>query len=309
MRHNKLGTLATLLAVSLAACTQAQDAEDAPSAKAAHGENLSEACSSVDAETGELVPFARLIQLRMELRYRTDYRHEFDSGDGTASNQTEMNALVQGSADLLACTWKEFGYNQYMFHPASEDDLPPFPNTASGTASLKGLATTHAVVHGETITSKQTVEASGKRRGLTLAIPTRDETMPDDDGTCILVDFDAPMSGSQVLDATGSEGGHKHEESSPASLVDNNYSAFDVRTHADGESEFTNHSLRLCDGPRNRPDPIPQDLPARGMTISQDESVWSRSGEWVGHNSMPSERRYLDFSLKVVPRTLPYPNP
>jgi len=45
------------------------------------------------------------------------------------------------------------------------------------------------------------------------------------------------------------------------------------------------------------------------MTISADESVWARSGDWIGHNSMRAEHRYIDFSLKVVPRTLQYPNP
>lgn len=307
MKRNTLGTLASLLAFSLAACTQAQDAEGAPPANA-HEHNLSEACSSVDAQTGELVPFARLIQMHVELRYRTDYLHEFHADDGSASDRTEMNALVEGSADLLACTWKEFGRNQYMFHPAREDELPPFPNTASGSASLKGVRTGHAVVHGQTITTKQTVQANGKLRGLTVSIPTRDETMPTE-GSCLQVAFDAPMSGNLVLDSTSTEGSHKHEESSPESLEDDAYSAFAVRTYDQGESEFTNNSLTLCDGPRNRPDPIPQDLPARGMTISADESVWARSGEWVGHNSVPAEHRYIDFSLKVVPRTLQYPNP
>jgi hypothetical protein len=64
MTRNTLGTLATVLAFSLAACTQAQDVEGAPLAKADH-RNLSEACSSVDAQTGELLPFARLIQVHV----------------------------------------------------------------------------------------------------------------------------------------------------------------------------------------------------------------------------------------------------
>lgn len=307
MTRNTLGTLATVLAFSLAACTQAQDVEGAPPAKADH-RNLSEACSSVDAQTGELLPFARLIQVHVELRYRTEYLHDFHADDGSASDRTEMNALVEGSADLLACTWKEFGYNQYMFHPAREDELPPFPNTASGSASLTGMRTGHAVVHGQTITTKQTVQAGGKLRGLSLSIPTRDESMPAD-GTCIQVAFDAPMSGSQVLDATSTDGAHKHEESPPESLEDDVYSAFAVRNYDQGESEFINNSLTLCSGPRNRPDPIPQNLPAGGMTISADESVWARRGEWIGHNSVPAEHRYVDFSLKVVPRTLQYPNP
>jgi hypothetical protein len=309
MKRNTFGTLASLLAFSLAACTQAQDAEDAPLAKPTHGEKLSQACSSVDAETGELVPFARLIQMHVELRYRTNYLHEFRADDGSASERTEMHALVEGSADLLACTWKEFGRNQYMFHPASEDELPPFPNTASGSASLEGARTASALVHSETITSKETVQANGKLRGLTLSIPTRDESTADENGTCIQVGFDAPMTGSLVLDVTSTDGNHKHEESPPASLEPSTYSAFAVRTYNQGESEFTNNSLTLCDGPRNRPDAIPQELPARGMTISADESVWTRNGEWIGHNSLPAERRYIDFSLKIVPRTLQYPNP
>ncbi len=307
MKRNTLGTLASLLAFSLAGCSPAPEAEDAPSAKSAHGQKLSQACSSVDAETGELVPFARLIQLHVELRYRTDYLHEFNADDGSASDRTEMHALVEGTADLLACTWEEFGRKQYMFHPASEDELPPFPNTASGSASLTGERTGRALVHGETISSKETVQANGKLRGLTLSIPTRDETLGN--GTCIQVAFDAPMSGRHVLDVASTDGNHKHEESPPDSLQEGTYSAFAVRTYAEGEPEFINNSLTLCDGPRNRPDPIPQDLPAQGMTISADESVWTRNGEWIGHNSLPAEHRYIDFSLKVVPRTLPYPNP
>ncbi len=66
MKRTTLGTLASLLAFSLAGCSPAPEAEDGPSAKSAHGLNLSQACSSVDAETGELVPFARLIQLHVE---------------------------------------------------------------------------------------------------------------------------------------------------------------------------------------------------------------------------------------------------
>lgn len=309
MKRNKLVTLAILLAVPLAACMQPQDAWEAPPANPANSPDLSEACSSVDAETGALVPFARLIQVHVELRYRVDYLSEFNDNDGTASNRTEMHALVQGSADLLACTWKEFGYNQYMFHPAREDELPPFPAPASGTVSLKGLRTGRAVVHGETITTKETVQASGKLRGITLSVPTRDETMPDGDGTCIEVGFDAPMSGNWTLDVASTDGTRKHEERSPESLEGSVYSAFAVRTYDTGESEFINHSLTLCDGPRNRPDQMTQGLPAGGMTISPDESVWTRSGEWVGHNTVPAEHRYIDFSLKVVPRTLPYPNP
>jgi hypothetical protein len=237
-----------------------------------------------------------------------EYHHGFRSDDGTVVQQTDMDAQVQGTADLLACTWKEFGRNQYVFHPVREDELPAFPNTASGTASFSGKSTGRALVHGETITTTQTVDARGKLRAVALSIPTRDEAMPDA-GTCIQLAFDAPMSGKSVLDAASTDGTRKHEETSPDSLGESVYSAFAIRTYETGESEFINHDLTLCDGPRNQPSPIPQELPAGGMTVSADETEWTRSGEWIGHNSMPSEHRYLDFSLKVVPRTLQYPNP
>jgi hypothetical protein len=42
-----------------------------------------------------------------------------------------------------------------------------------------------------------------------LVDPNRDETTPAD-GTCIQVAFAAPMSGSLVLDATSTDGSHKH---------------------------------------------------------------------------------------------------
>jgi len=53
------------------------------------------------------------------------------------------------------------------------------------------------------------VQVNGKLRGLTLSIPTRDETTPAD-GTRIQVAFAASMSGSLVLDATSTDGSHKH---------------------------------------------------------------------------------------------------
>ncbi|MEO6104365.1 MAG: hypothetical protein ABIP44_12125, partial [Pseudoxanthomonas sp.] len=66
MKALKSGLATVALLGSLGACSVADTGNADPAPRAKGG--LSEACSSTDAETGELLPGAKLVQLDLQLR-------------------------------------------------------------------------------------------------------------------------------------------------------------------------------------------------------------------------------------------------
>ena len=286
---------------ALAACgvveTDDTEAADAPDTVAS-GE-ASEACSGIDAETGELLPYGDLIQVDLQLRYEASRHNEFSADD--VSWLSDVASSVDGTSSQLACMSERYGYTQFRFRPYRDRQRPAFPVVTHGTAWLKGSRTHQA--SGATILEEADISGPLERLAIDT-ITVRDQTNADE--VCVMLEFFAPLSGSAVRTITA-PGLSRREDIDPDVLVGDSYSAMSVRSYDGDTHEFGSGGLTICAGTEDPTDRVVGYVPPDGLQISPDEKVWTRDGPWAGHLSGPAEKRSIHFRMEIVPRTLDYP--
>lgn len=275
------------------------DDADAPDTVASG--DVYEACSGIDAETGELLPYGQLIQVDLQLRFEASRHNEFRGDD--VHWKSDVASSVDGNSSQLACMSERYGYSQFRFRPVRDDELPPFPVETHGTARLNGTRLNQT----ENATVLEEVDVSGQLEHLAIdTITVRDQTNADE--VCVMLRFSAPLSGSAVRTITA-PGLNRREDIDPDEVVSDSYSAMATMNYGDGDGDsFRNNRLTICAGPQT-PGPYVSGTNPQNLQISDNGKVWTREGPWVGHSSGPNEKRTVSFRMEIVPRTLEYANP
>ncbi|GEM_PF-2335728 len=292
MRH---GRTLWLLAACLAAagCGAAPDT-DAP-VLVTPGDADAGPCVTYYADNNEIADRGRLVQLDFTFRYGGTRSARMHSED--TSMELDARSLVEGSGSQLACAWDSDLYEggvRYELVRNDGDEARPLPGTHTGSALLKGTRVSHA--DGTTI--HQEVDVTGPLE--VLRVMEVGEWARGEAEACVILAFEAPLRGVSVMRVSAP--GHQREEAmDPSGLVLDGYSALSPTTYDGGDHRFLDVGFAVCTD-----EVAPGGSgPPGGLTISDDGRVWQRSGPWERHASAPLEERTVDFTLRVVPPTLP----
>lgn len=274
-----------------AGCLQGSDTSgsgDAPGpGRVAQGDG---ACVTYSG-SGEVSARGRLVQLDVAFRYAGSRSGELSAQD--VHMRLDAEAVVEASSSQLACAWDQVDGSPvvYDLRRGDGDGRVRFPVQAQGTARLAGTR----VLQDANSRGEERVDVSGPVEVLeVMQIGRRNE---GDRDVCVIVSFDAPLHGSSIRTITA-PGIRRQEEVAPSALVSDGYSMLSPRSFGDGDHRFLNQSFAICTGQDGGQGP------PRGLSISPDGLLWTRSGAWTGHASGPNERRTVDFTLRVVPPTL-----
>lgn len=252
-------------------------------------------CVSYYADSEEVADRGRLVQLDITFRYGATRSARI--GGGANSMTLDAQSRVEGTASQLACAWEgDDGTVSYDLARTDGDEERPFPARHQGTAQLSGMRVTRA----DGATVHEEVDVTGPLEMLQVM----DLGPPDgtDAEACVILAFEAPLRGRSQLRLTA-PGVQREEAMDPSALVLDGYSALSPKTYDGGDHRFLDHAFAICAGQEDTG--IGQFGPPKGMTVSDDGRLWQRRGVWQRHASGPTEQRTVEFTLRVVPPTLP----
>lgn len=291
MRLQTHGCPAALAALLLAGCNAVDEGYEAAARNAS---GFDEACAVIHGNTGELMRGGELVQLDVELL--AIGRRSTQQRAGDSGIDVEAASRVEARSSQLACVSRGGESHRWQFSPSEHREMPPFPVVSSGAAYMH--ATTEIRTDDSAGIETGRVDGSVERLQV-LSISGHAPT--ESHRACVRIRFTAPLTG-QATRSGSSRGQHFESSMPPSDLVGTQYSLLKVERRAGDTYAFRNNDFSICTGAGSTHDSAPGEL-----VIDEARSDWRRDGPWL-HMAGPVEERELRFRMRIVPRTLPYPD-